>query len=128
MRSFFSIFLVLIVVLSFSTPAPADAGGGNGWVIGGAVLGGFLLGSVLGHHNQHNQVVAGPVYRHYPAPIYYQPPVYSYPPPVVYQPQPAWIPDHYELRWRTVCEIMYQRQNCYHHQITVLIPGHWEHR
>lgn len=118
MKRTISTFLISLVALSLLAPVPANAGGGNGWAIGGALLGGFLLGSVLNHHDQ---IVVGSVYRHYPAPVYY-------PPSVVYQPQPVWIPDHYELRWRTVCEIMYQRQNCYPAQIMVFIPGHWEYR
>lgn len=120
MRRAFSIFLILLVTLSLLVPIPANAGGGNGWAIGGALLGGFLLGSVLSHHGQ---VVVGPVYRHYPQPVYYPPPAAAY-----YQPQSVWIPDHYELRWRTVCEIIYQRQHCYPAQIAVFIPGHWEYR
>lgn len=117
MKRLVAIILILSVIAIIVIPLPANAGG-NGWVIGGAILGGVLLGSVLSHHGQ---VVVGPVYRHYPPPVYY-------PSPVVYQPQPVWIPDHYELRWRTVCEIIYQRQNCYPAQITVFIPGHWEYR
>lgn len=125
MKRVVSVFLISLFALSLLAPTPANAGGGNGWVIGGALLGGFLLGSILGPHDR---VVVGPVYRHYPRPAYYPPPVVYYLPPVVYGPQPMWIPDHYEWRWRTVCEIMYQRQNCYPAQITVFIPGHWEYR
>lgn len=133
--------LLFLIVFSFA-PKPVNAGG-NGWAIGGAALGGFLLGSILGPHDR---IVVGPVYSaypsyapygYYPPPVYYQPPVVyqppvyyqpsmTYSPPVYYPPTARWIPDHYEWRWQTVCEIMYQRQNCYPTQITVFIPGHWE--
>ncbi len=115
-----SVFLISLFVLSFTAPVPAYAGG-DGWAIGGAVLGGFLLGSILGPHDR---IIVGPVYPTYPSYLPYG----YYPPPVIYQPQQVWIPDHYELRWRTVCEYMYQRQNCYQTQILVFIPGHWEYR
>ncbi len=117
MKRSIAIVLILLVIAVVVVPAPANAGGNNGWMIGGVFLGGFLLGSVL---NSHDKIVVGPVYPHYPPPIYYPPPVY--------QPQPIWVPDHYELRWQTVCEYMYQRHYCYPVQITVFIPGHWEYR
>ena len=55
--------LVFVFVLSFLVvPTPVRAGG-NGWAIGGALLGGFLLGSILGPRDQ---VIVGPVYPDYP--------------------------------------------------------------
>lgn len=128
MKKLIAVILVLLIITIIIIPTLAEAGG-DGWKIGGALLGGFLLGSVLGPHDR---VIVGPVYPayppypYYPPPIYYPPQVY-YPPPV-YQPQPVWIPEHYEFQWQTVCEIMYQREHCYPAQITVFIPGHWEYR
>ncbi len=125
--------LTILSFLSFAIPKPANAGSKD-LLIGGALLGGgFLLGSIFGPHDR---IIIGPVYPaypysypppvyYYPPPIYYPPPT-TYSPPVYYPPTARWIPDHYELRWQTVCEIMYQRQNCYQTQITVFIPGHWE--
>lgn len=120
MKRLIAITLILSVIAIITVPAPVEAGGKD-WLIGGLLFGGgLLLGSALNHNNR---IVVGPVYRHYPPqPVYYPPPV------VYYQPQQVWIPDHYELRWRTVCEIMYQRQHCYPAQITVFVPGHWEYR
>ena len=97
-----AIILILSATVMIAVPAPVDAGGKD-WLIGGALLGGFLLGSVLG---QHDHVVVGP--------------------PVYYPPVARWIPEHYELRWQKVCETMYYRPRCYQAQITVFIPGHWE--
>lgn len=118
MKRFVAIVLILSVVAVVAIPAPVEAGGKD-WLIGGLFFGGgLLLGSALNHNDR---VIVGPVYFPYPPP-----PVY-YPPPV-YQPQSMWIPDHYELRWQTICEVMYQRYHCYPAQITVFIPGHWEYR
>lgn len=126
MKRIGSAFLALTLVFIIFGPAPANAGGGNGWAIGGVLLGVLIIGSII----HHDHVIVGPVYPAYPPPVYYippatLPPVY-YQPPVIYQPQPVWIPDHYELRWQTVCEVMYQHQHCYRIQMTVFIPGHWE--
>ncbi len=132
MKRIVSAVLILTLIFLFFNPKPADAGNNSGWAIGGALLGGFLLGSVLGPYDR---IIVGPVYPaypsytpygYYPPPVYYPPLGSYYPPPVVYQPQPVWIPAHYEWRWQTVCEYMYQRQNCYQAQITVFILGHWE--
>ena len=119
MKRVLSIFLASLIILAFVIPAPADAGSNNGWVISGALLGGFLLGSALGPHDR---IIFGPVYPTYPS----YPPYGYYPPPVYYPSRQIWIPAHYEWHWQTVCEIMYQRQNCYQAQITVFIPGHWQ--
>lgn len=130
MKRLAAIVLILSVVAIVAIPAPANAGGKD-WLIGGALFGGgLLLGSILGPHDR---VIVGPVYPSYPPPVYYPPPIYypsptAYPPPAYYPPVARWIPDHYELRWQTVCEVMYQRQHCYPAQITVFIPGHWEYR
>lgn len=130
MKQFIAIVLILSVIMIIAIPAPVEAGGNNGLAMGGALLGGFFLGSVLNHHDR---VIVGPVYPPYPPPVYYPSPVYypppmTYPYPVYYPPAARWIPDHYESRWQTVCEVMYQRQHCYPAQITVFIPGHWEYR
>ncbi|MDO8574708.1 MAG: hypothetical protein Q7R61_00275 [bacterium] len=111
MKKFLILIIAAILLVGFINPKPANAGDNTGWVF----LGGFLLGSVLGPHDR---IIIGPVYSTYP----------SYQPPVIYQPQQIWVPAHYEWRWQTVCEYMYQRQNCYQAQITVFIPGHWEYR
>ena len=104
--------LVFVFVLSFLVvPTPVRAGG-NGWAIGGALLGGFLLGSILGPRDQ---VIVGPVY-----PPYHRPPVY-YPPP----PQPVWIPGYWGYQPVTVCDY-YGR--CYPATQGVWVEGHWEYR
>lgn len=132
MKRVLGVLLILLLVLSLGVPTPANAGGRD-WLIGGALFGGgFLLGSVLAPRDR---IIVGPVYSaypsrqpygYYPPPVYYPPPIY-YSPPIVYQPPPMrWIPAHYEWRWQTSCEIMYQRPNCYSTPITVFIPGHWE--
>lgn len=122
MKYFVAVILVLSVIAVFAVPAPVDAGG-NGFAVAGALLGGFLLGSVLNS----DRLIVGPVY-----PYYYSPPVYPspfyYPPPVVYQRQPIWIPERYEWQPQIVCEVVYMRQHCYPAQTTVIIPGHWEYR
>lgn len=122
MKRFIAITLTSLVIALIVIPMPADAGNNNGWTVGGALLGGFLLGSILGPNDR---VIIGQVYPPYPPPVYSPPQVY-YPPPVYYPGSARWIPDHYELRWQTVCEYMYQRQHCYPAQITVFVPGHWE--
>lgn len=120
---FVAIVLVLLIIAIIAIPAPASAGGGNGWAIGGALLGGFFLGSVLGPREN---IIIGPAY---PPPVYYPSPLGYYPPPAVYyQPQSVWIPDHYESRWQLDCERMYIRRHCYQTPITVFVPGHWEYR
>src|SRR3990167_2142695 len=56
--------LVFVFVLSFLVvPTPVRAGG-NGWAIGGALLGGFLLGSIFGPRRQ---FVGGAVFPVSPA-------------------------------------------------------------
>ncbi len=119
MKKFLIMIITAILLVGFVNPKPANAGGNKGLVIGGALLGGFLLGSVL---NSHDRIIVGPVYPSYPLPVYYPPPVYYPSPPV------RWIPDHYEFRWVTTCQTYrypYPYQNCYQHQITVFIPGQW---
>ena len=125
MKRIITIVLILSFIALVAIPVPANAGGGNGWAIGGAILGGLLLGSVL---NNHGRIVVGPAHPHYPPPVYYPSPVYPSP---VYEPQPVWIPDYYVLRPVVTCQqyrYPYPYQNCFRHHITVLVPGHWEHR
>ena len=118
MKRFIVIIVVLAVVFSSLAPTKPANADGNGWVIGGALLGGFLLGSILGPH----EIIVGPVYPAYPPPHgYYPPPVYY---PLYYQPQAVWIPDHYEWCEVTVCPQGY----CYRTQVQMVVPGHWEYR
>lgn len=124
MKRLVATILILSVIAVVAIPAPVEAGSSNGCVVGGALLGGFLLGSVLNHRDH---VIVGPVYPPYPPPVYYPPPA-AYPIPGDYSLPVRWIPDHYESRWQTHCEIMYQYQRCYSVPITVFIPGHWEYK